>query len=94
MSDLGGDAFPAPAPSGPFGAPLAAFNGMSADGVWRLFVFDDSLFAGGSTDQGWSSEVNRVSAQVGEPVPVLYLEAGLLITGIWLRRRARKRPNP
>ena len=44
---LGGDVFPMPAPGGPYGTQLSVFDGTVANGVWRLFVFDDGLFAAG-----------------------------------------------
>ena len=52
---VAGDAFSPPAPAGAHGASLAAFNGLSADGTWRLFVVDDSgVAAGGSIADGWT----------------------------------------
>lgn len=35
------DAFPAPAPAGPFSTTLSVFSGTAADGVWSLYVNDD-----------------------------------------------------
>lgn len=49
-SDL--DIFPAPAPAVPAASELAAFDGLNANGTWRLFVFDSQNETGGSID-GW-----------------------------------------
>lgn len=48
---------PAPAPTPPYGASLALFNGTVPNGTWNLFVFDD---AGGDVGQialGWSLDI-------------------------------------
>ena len=41
---------PAPAPAGPYGTSLAAFNGQSANGSWKLFINDTA-----PSDGGWIS---------------------------------------
>ena len=43
-----------PAPRGPYGAGLSVFNGTDPNGVWRLYVFDDWPFDGGSFAGGFS----------------------------------------
>ncbi len=49
-----GDMFPAPAPSGALtGTTLSAFNGMSANGVWGLYLVDDNGNNAGSISGGW-----------------------------------------
>ena len=49
----GADPFTAaPAPSGDIA--LSTFNGIKANGVWRLYIFDDTDNAGGSLLNGWS----------------------------------------
>lgn len=50
---VGADPFAgAPAPSGDVA--LSTFNGIKANGVWRLYVFDDTDNEGGSLQNGWS----------------------------------------
>lgn len=50
------DSFPSPAPAGPYDDPprLSAFNGMSPNGTWALYVVDDSDDDTGSIQGGWS----------------------------------------
>src|SRR5437773_10083326 len=49
-----GDTFPAPAPGGPYGATLSMFNGVSANGVWSLFVVADAAVDQGAFSGGWT----------------------------------------
>jgi subtilisin-like proprotein convertase family protein len=49
-----GDVVPGPAPAGPYGATLSAFNGLAAGGTWSLYVSDDGAGDGGSFAGGWS----------------------------------------
>ncbi|HEY0426262.1 MAG TPA: proprotein convertase P-domain-containing protein, partial [Pyrinomonadaceae bacterium] len=50
-----GDSFPASAPGGaPTGARLSAFNGSVANGIWQLFLVDDSGNNAGSINGGWT----------------------------------------
>ena len=58
---------PAPAPAGSYGSSLAVFNGTDPNGVWKLFVYDDSDGDAGVVGNGWSL---RIAVAV-QPPPVL-----------------------
>ena len=60
-----GDPFPAPAPSATDAATeLSAFDGTNPNGVWSLYVVDDTLMDSGSLKDGWSLSIDTsVTAQ-------------------------------
>ena len=49
----GVEGFPAPAPAPSGGSALSVFNGTNANGVWKLYVVDDTGDDGGSISGGW-----------------------------------------
>lgn len=49
-----GDAFPAPAPVGPYVADLTVFDGTDPNGTWNLYVVDDTGADTGTIGGGWS----------------------------------------
>jgi hypothetical protein len=53
-TDGGHDAFPAPAPGGPYATSLATFNGVSPVGDWLLYVMNDPTGSGSGNIGGWS----------------------------------------
>lgn len=54
------DTFPLPAPAGPYSTLLSSFNGGAPNGLWSLFVLDDSFGDLGSIDGGWSLNITTV----------------------------------
>jgi lysophospholipase L1-like esterase/chitodextrinase len=53
---------PAPAPAMPYSIDLATFNGISPNGVWKLFVYDDGAADSGSIAGGWSITVTSAAS--------------------------------
>jgi uncharacterized repeat protein (TIGR01451 family) len=61
-SDFGsGAALPPPAPSIPYSASLAALNGGDANGIWSLYVSDDSVGDSGIISGGWTLAISTVN---------------------------------
>ena len=60
-----GDGFPAPAPTLPYGNPAPAgsdtfasvFNGFDPNGVWSLYVYDDTVGFTGDISGGWCIDI-------------------------------------
>jgi uncharacterized repeat protein (TIGR01451 family) len=62
------DAYPLPAPAPPYGTSLDVFKGKGPNGVWQLFVYDDTLRDGGSLD-GWSLTIDAAATDCCEGAP-------------------------
>jgi hypothetical protein len=59
------DSFSAPAPAGPYAAPLSVFNGLSANGTWSLYAVDDGPGDQGNLATGWSLTLTTAAATTG-----------------------------
>ena len=65
---LYGDPFwPAPAPGKPYGNDLSVFHGTSANGAWKLFVYDDEGGDSGIISNGWRLTITTSQ----NPAPML-----------------------
>lgn len=56
-----GDSLPGLAPSAPYATTFAVFNGSAPNGVWSLYVNDDSAGDSGSISGGWSLALTTVN---------------------------------
>jgi subtilisin-like proprotein convertase family protein len=48
-------------PAGPYGSSLSVFNGSDPNGIWKLYVIDDSISEVGSIT-GWSLDISTTTA--------------------------------
>lgn len=87
-----GDTFNAPAPVGPYLAALNQFNNSIPNGVWTLYVLDDSPNHAGALAGGWSLTITTVAgvgvANADEPAPLLTLLPESLRSSLRLRVEA------
>jgi hypothetical protein len=61
-----------PAPNGPYVTDMHVLNGLAPNGIWRLYVWDDSPVDAGSID-GWSLDLTTAGA-VGNTTGVTVFE--------------------
>lgn len=57
-SECATTSFAAPAPPPPYGTTLSVFDGSDPNGVWKLYINDDSSGDYGHMDGGWAMFVN------------------------------------
>ncbi|MEY4385506.1 MAG: hypothetical protein RLY20_789 [Verrucomicrobiota bacterium] len=67
----GGDAFPSPAPVGPYGAGLTNFYGTNPNGTWSLYVFDDGPGDVGNFAGGWSMTITTQNVAPSNTPPTI-----------------------
>jgi subtilisin-like proprotein convertase family protein len=77
-----GDAFPAPAPAGPYPDPqlLSVFNGVDPNGTWSLFVVDDASLDIGSIAGGWSLTITTADPVCCDSPCVLTCPADITVS--------------
>ena len=56
------EAFPAPAPPGPYPVSLSVFDGKASNGTWKLYVIDEASSDGGTMSGGWSLSISAPTA--------------------------------
>jgi Tol biopolymer transport system component/subtilisin-like proprotein convertase family protein len=71
------DAFPSPAPTGPYGSTLSLFNGTNPNGAWKLYVVDDAGSDTGAIAGGWSLslETNGGGVKTTKGIPFVFSSA-------------------
>lgn len=56
-----GDLFAGPAPTGPYGTSLSAFNASNPNGEWSLYIVDDGTGDDGAVSGGWKLSLTTIS---------------------------------
>ena len=83
------DSLPAPAPPGPYGASLSAFDGTEPNGEWKLYAFDDD----GSAGDGYLVNRFNLSFETRPKATIEFAETGIQVAegasrALTLRRSA------
>ena len=60
---------PSPAPAGPYGTSLSAFDGADPNGTYSLYVFDDTSNDGGKVAGGFSLDIKTTADDGGTTPP-------------------------
>ncbi len=68
------DAFPSPAPAGPYAAALSAFVGSNPNGIWSLYVVDDTAGDAGQIALGWSLMIETAPTIAAAPTSITTTE--------------------
>jgi subtilisin-like proprotein convertase family protein len=84
-----GDTFPPPAPSPSAATSLSVFNGTNPNGLWSLFVVDDTALDSGVIADGWSVDFitatefcNSGSIAIVDVAPALPYPSSLTVSGL------------
>jgi subtilisin-like proprotein convertase family protein len=86
VNNGGVDNLPLPAPGEPYGTLLSAFNNISPEGDWKLFVFDDRNNDAGSI-ASWSLQFELTPVPEPSTFALAALGFGCLLFG---RRRSKR----
>ena len=70
-----GDAFPAPAPVGPYPNPqlLSVFNSVNPNGTWSLYIVDDEGGDTGNVNLGWELNITTTVTNCTTPCGIVRL---------------------
>jgi len=64
------DAYPAPAPAGPYANSLDSLVGKAANGSYELYIYDDLSPDGGAIVGGWQLSVETYGPSISQVTPV------------------------
>ena len=71
-----GDPFSPPAPTAPRGTRLGVFNSTDPNGIWTLYVKDDSLGSSGTLSGGWSLRITSANGVPNAEPETFTVKAG------------------
>jgi subtilisin-like proprotein convertase family protein len=72
----GVNGFPAPAPAGPYATTLSVLNGTQQNGIWSLYVVDDTGGDTGTINGGWSITITAPTLAEMDAVAARSLDDG------------------